>query len=78
MNFKYRNFTSIEGKLQLNNGEGLGNILISLNGRQHETRSRENGHFIFHGITSGIYLIDIQSIKYTFSQMKIKINTILK
>eukprot|EP01038_Epipyxis_sp_PR26KG_P015793 gene15793-21389_t len=65
----------IEGKLLFPSGSSnFHNYRITLNGNQYTTINRVDGSFIFHEIPSGVYLLDVSSVKEIFPQMKIKVN----
>jgi hypothetical protein len=63
----------IEGELEIPTGESASNIEVTLNGGEYRAFSRIDGKFTFHDIPSGIYLLDVLSIRQVFSQMKIKV-----
>lgn len=65
----------IEGVLEIPNGEPASNYQITLNGGEYSTLSRQDGSFVFFDIPSGIYALDVLSIKYAFPQVKIKVDT---
>lgn len=69
---------SIEGKLAIPNGANASNIKVSLNGEKYITLSSLDGSFSFPFIPSGIYLLDVLSVKDIFPQMKIKVDALEK
>ncbi|KAG5185141.1 hypothetical protein JKP88DRAFT_268408 [Tribonema minus] len=65
---------SIQGKLSLPEGAGpLETTRLTLNGGERSTYSQASGAFVFHGVGPGVYVLDVQSTSYHFSQMKIKV-----
>lgn len=45
-------------------------LKLSLNGGEYETFSRQDGRFTFFGVPSGVYVLDVISTEYTFSQVR--------
>lgn len=65
----------IEGKVVIPNGASTANYEVTLNGLQYSTLCRADGTFTFHNVPSGVYLVDVTSIKEIFPQIKLKVST---
>lgn len=46
---------------------------IVLNGGEYRTYTRPDGAFTFHDVAPGVYLLDVLSIDYVFSQVKLNL-----
>lgn len=64
----------IEGQIEIPSGESVSNIHVQLNQGEYTCMSRSDGSFTFHDIPTGIYLLDVLSIRQVFSKMKIKVS----
>lgn len=46
---------------------------VVLNGGEYRTFTRIDGSFIFHDVKPGVYLLDVHSVEYYFTQVKINL-----
>mmetsp|Transcript_25634 Transcript_25634/g.76966 ORF Transcript_25634/g.76966 Transcript_25634/m.76966 type:complete len:217 (-) Transcript_25634:29-679(-) len=46
---------------------------LSLNGGEHRAYSRPDGRFVFHEVPAGVYLLDVLSVEFVFSQVKLSL-----
>ena len=63
----------IEGQLLIPDGTPTTNYEVTLNGNLHSAFCRSDGLFTFHDVQTGVYLLDVSSVKETFPQMKLKV-----
>lgn len=54
--------------------QALSNIEIVLNGGEYTTLTTVNGEFIFLRVQPGVYSLDVNSVDYTFSSLKLKVS----
>jgi len=67
---------TIEGKLKLPQQETqINSTQITLNDAEFSTYSKSDGSFTFYNIPEGIYVLDIHSSSYYFSQIKIQVSS---
>lgn len=64
---------SVEGTLSLKDRSRLGTTELVLNGGEYRTFSRTDGSFVFYDVQPGIYLLDVLSVDYFFSQIKLSL-----
>lgn len=46
---------------------------VVLNGGEYRTYTRPDGAFVFHDVKPGVYLLDVLSVEYIFSQVKLNL-----
>jgi hypothetical protein len=68
------NFGSQKGGLLPAPHRALSNIEIVLNGGDYSTLTTVYGDFLFLRVPPGVYSLDVNSVDYTFSTMKIKVS----
>lgn len=65
---------SIEGILQYPDATPFNETTrVTLNHGEYQTYSRPDGRFVLHNIPPGIHVIDAQSVKIHFSQVKLQV-----
>ena len=69
-------FYPVEGKLRMRGSATLpATTEVVLNGGEYRTYTRPDGSFVFHDVKPGVYLLDVLSIEYIFSQVKLNLPT---
>ncbi|KAH8063110.1 hypothetical protein JL722_2272 [Aureococcus anophagefferens] len=59
----------VEGTVRLRGaGASLPTTEVVLNGGEYRTYTRPDGGFVFHDVEPGVYLLDVLSVDYIFSQ----------
>merc|ERR1719498_757082 len=75
--------TTLQGKIVVPNGKSkdnvndnidLGNMEVTLNGGERNTITTISGDFAFYEVPAGVYALTVNDIKYSFSQLKIKVS----
>lgn len=59
----------VEGVLSLREGS-LPPTEVVLNGGEYRTLTQVDGSFVFHDVSPGVYLLDVLSVDFFFSQVK--------
>mmetsp|Transcript_26401 Transcript_26401/g.105695 ORF Transcript_26401/g.105695 Transcript_26401/m.105695 type:complete len:221 (-) Transcript_26401:289-951(-) len=64
----------VEGLVALRDREAtVPTTEVVLNGGEYRTLTRADGSFVFHDVKPGVYLLDVLSVDYFFSQVKINL-----
>ncbi|KAJ1458119.1 hypothetical protein M885DRAFT_514218 [Pelagophyceae sp. CCMP2097] len=64
----------VEGSLNLRDKtQTLATTTVVLNGDEYRTYTRLDGSFVFHDVKPGVYLLDVLSTEFVFSQVKINL-----
>ena len=64
----------VEGTVRLRGaGASLPTTEVVLNGGEYRTYTRPDGGFVFHDVEPGVYLLDVLSVDYIFSQVKLNL-----
>ena len=67
---------NVQGTLKLHGTDDIMNTtLITLNNGEFSTYSAPDGSFAFYNVPPGIHVLDVQSLTYVFSQVKIQLLT---
>jgi len=63
----------VEGRVRLPRDAALPTTEVTLNGDEHRALTRPDGRFTFHDVPPGVYLLDVLSLDYVFSQIKLNL-----
>mmetsp|Transcript_23375 Transcript_23375/g.70138 ORF Transcript_23375/g.70138 Transcript_23375/m.70138 type:complete len:223 (-) Transcript_23375:41-709(-) len=63
----------VEGRVRLPRDAALPTTEVTLNGGEHRALTRPDGRFTFHDVPPGVYLLDVLSLDYVFSQIKLNL-----
>ena len=66
----------VEGRLVLRGAAASAPVEtteVVLNGGEYRTYTRPDGAFVFHDVAPGVYLLDVLSVEYIYSQVKLNL-----